>query len=138
MPKLIIDEFTDLPVSRQRKFQMRRARDGKCIVCAKPRVTANHCEACAKIATKATNASLRRTGYLKRWRKKNAKHIKALQRDYYLRRHDELRAYWKAWYARNHLSVLRKAKNKKRAARESEFRAGALRWAALKLSEMKT
>ena len=36
MSKLIIDEFTDLPVSKQRKRQLRARRDGKCISCGKP------------------------------------------------------------------------------------------------------
>lgn len=30
------DEFTDLPVSRQRKWQMRMLKEGKCSICAKP------------------------------------------------------------------------------------------------------
>lgn len=30
------DEFTDLPVSRQRKWQMRMLKEGKCGICAKP------------------------------------------------------------------------------------------------------
>jgi hypothetical protein len=29
----IIDEFTDLEISRQRKWQLRRAKEGKCIKC---------------------------------------------------------------------------------------------------------
>jgi hypothetical protein len=29
----IVDEFTDLEVSRQRKWQLRRAKEGKCIKC---------------------------------------------------------------------------------------------------------
>lgn len=40
----IDDEFSALPVSRQRKCQLRHQRDGKCIVCGKARVTAIHCE----------------------------------------------------------------------------------------------
>jgi phosphoribosyl-dephospho-CoA transferase len=31
--KLIQDEFTALPLSRQRKYQLRQRRDGKCMVC---------------------------------------------------------------------------------------------------------
>ena len=29
----IVDEFTDLKLSRQRKWQLRRAKEGKCIKC---------------------------------------------------------------------------------------------------------
>jgi hypothetical protein len=36
MRKAIKDEFTDLPVSRQRKYQLRMARDGRCITCGEP------------------------------------------------------------------------------------------------------
>ncbi len=31
--KIIIDEFTNLPVSKQRKWALRRAKEGKCIIC---------------------------------------------------------------------------------------------------------
>ncbi len=34
--KAIKDEFTDLPLSRQRKWQLRRRRAGLCIICGKP------------------------------------------------------------------------------------------------------
>ena len=33
MPEQIQDEFTDLNVSRQRKYQLRNQRDSKCIIC---------------------------------------------------------------------------------------------------------
>lgn len=33
MPKLILDEFSNLPVSRQRIWQLRRERDGFCRKC---------------------------------------------------------------------------------------------------------
>ena len=36
MPKLINDEFTDLPVSRARKHQLRMVRDGRCMICGEP------------------------------------------------------------------------------------------------------
>ena len=32
----IKDEFTELPVSRQRKWQLRNVRDGVCSMCGKP------------------------------------------------------------------------------------------------------
>jgi hypothetical protein len=33
----IIDEFTDLPIHHHRKWQLRQKRDGKCVLCGKPR-----------------------------------------------------------------------------------------------------
>ena len=30
---MIIDEFTYLPVSKQRKWALRKAKEGKCIIC---------------------------------------------------------------------------------------------------------
>ena len=32
--RLIKDEFTDLEISRQRRWQLRHAKEGKCIICA--------------------------------------------------------------------------------------------------------
>ena len=40
----ILDEFTDLPISHQRKCQLRYHRDGKCCICGKPLFSANRCE----------------------------------------------------------------------------------------------
>ena len=34
--KLIRDEFTDLPISRQRKYQLRMQRDKRCHICGGP------------------------------------------------------------------------------------------------------
>ena len=39
----IHDEFTDLPVSRQRKSQLRRQRDGLCIICGQPQSSSHDC-----------------------------------------------------------------------------------------------
>jgi hypothetical protein len=33
MVKKINDEFSDLPISKQRKWQLRKFRDGKCQIC---------------------------------------------------------------------------------------------------------
>ena len=45
MGKLIKDEFTDLPVSPQRKSQLRNQRDGRCIICGDPElVTKFYCD----------------------------------------------------------------------------------------------
>lgn len=35
MPRIIQDEFTALDISRQRKFQLRRERDGLCRLCSR-------------------------------------------------------------------------------------------------------
>ena len=35
----IHDEFTDLPVSRQRKKQLRNVKNGLCPICGQPKVT---------------------------------------------------------------------------------------------------
>ena len=43
MRKHIEDEFSQLPVSRQRKYQLRRQHNGRCIICGEPAVTAAHC-----------------------------------------------------------------------------------------------
>jgi hypothetical protein len=39
----IKDEFTDLPVSRQRKFQLRMGRDKRCHICGEPLVVGTRC-----------------------------------------------------------------------------------------------
>jgi hypothetical protein len=43
MKKPIRDEFTDLPVSRQRKYQLRMQRDGRCAICGEPAVRGARC-----------------------------------------------------------------------------------------------
>lgn len=42
--KRTIDDFTALPVTRQRRWQLRRVRDGKCMICGGPLANATHCE----------------------------------------------------------------------------------------------
>lgn len=41
---VIIDEFTPLPVSAQRKFQLRHLRDGKCAQCSRSLSNSHYCE----------------------------------------------------------------------------------------------
>ena len=44
MPKPAIrDEFTDLKISRQRKYQLRKQRDGLCTECGKPAIQGLRC-----------------------------------------------------------------------------------------------
>jgi len=33
----INDEFTDLAISRQQKWQLRRAKEGRCVICGEPK-----------------------------------------------------------------------------------------------------
>ena len=40
--KKIVDEFTELPISRQQKWQLRRAKEGRCVICGEPKATAWH------------------------------------------------------------------------------------------------
>jgi hypothetical protein len=49
MRRAIIDEFqgklgvSGKPLSRQRLWQLRKKKEGKCIICGAKRATANHC-----------------------------------------------------------------------------------------------
>jgi hypothetical protein len=40
----IYDEFTRLPLSRQRKWQLRRKKEGRCTACGGVLATKEHCE----------------------------------------------------------------------------------------------
>jgi hypothetical protein len=57
MSKKIKDEFTDLPVSRQRKYQLRMQRAGRCIICGKQAISSHYClhhmKACRERAREA-------------------------------------------------------------------------------------
>jgi hypothetical protein len=43
MSKAIKDEFADLPLSRQRKYQLRMQRDQQCIICGESTVGGFYC-----------------------------------------------------------------------------------------------
>jgi hypothetical protein len=43
MRKPIQDEFTHLPLSRQRKYQLRMERDGRCTICGEPAASKARC-----------------------------------------------------------------------------------------------
>jgi hypothetical protein len=43
MRTCIEDEFTRLPISRQRKYQLRMQRDRRCTECGEPSVKASRC-----------------------------------------------------------------------------------------------
>lgn len=42
--KKIYDEFTNLNVSKARKYQLRNLKRGKCMICSRPRVNKSYCE----------------------------------------------------------------------------------------------
>ena len=64
MPGKIIDEFSHLPVSRQRKTQLRYKRDGKCMICGKPLATKYHC---LKHAETVRERGRKRLGFQRRF-----------------------------------------------------------------------
>jgi hypothetical protein len=43
MRKRIQDEYTNLPISRQRKYQLRMQRAGRCTECGEPAVLGSRC-----------------------------------------------------------------------------------------------
>jgi hypothetical protein len=43
MPKAMKDEFSDQPISRQRKFQLRMKREKRCQICGEPLVMGSRC-----------------------------------------------------------------------------------------------
>ena len=46
--KPIVDEFTDMPISKQRRWQLRKEKAGKCITCGKAAVKHLRCDLHAK------------------------------------------------------------------------------------------
>lgn len=49
MANKIKDEFSGLKISAQRRWQLRRKRDGKCVTCGKRAVTRDYCLAHATV-----------------------------------------------------------------------------------------
>jgi hypothetical protein len=64
----IRDEFTDLPVSRQRKYQLRMGRDQRCLICGKPAVIDRFC-------LKHSVANRERTRNKVGWKRRNSNAI---------------------------------------------------------------
>src|SRR5882724_7745079 len=64
-PWKITDEFTDLPISRQRKKQLRWLKEGRCPTCGAPAATNYHC---LRHAIKNREKQRRPKGYVKRCR----------------------------------------------------------------------
>lgn len=80
--KTIIDEFTNLPVSRGRKWQLRKARDGKCMICGEPAVTGNKSKLCLRHLKYHREYYHKYNGYASSY--KNTKYLRILNR---IRRH---------------------------------------------------
>jgi len=65
MRKRIEDEFTELPVSRQRKYQLRMQRDQRCTECGEPAVQGSRC---LKHLVKARERQRKKRGLKRRYR----------------------------------------------------------------------
>jgi hypothetical protein len=64
MRKPIEDEFTDLPISRQRKYQLRMQRDQRCTECGEPAVKGSRC---LKHLVKARERQRKKRGLKRRY-----------------------------------------------------------------------
>ena len=64
MRKRINDEFTRLPVSRQRKYQLRMKRDRRCTECGQPAVQGSRC---LKHLVKARERQRKKRGLKRRY-----------------------------------------------------------------------
>jgi len=69
---LILDEFTSLKVSRQRRYQLRRERDGLCRLCGEPVEAPSHY--CAK--HRAEQAARMTPDGLKRRRRRKLRQLR--------------------------------------------------------------
>jgi hypothetical protein len=65
MRKLIKDEFTRLPISRQRKYQLRMKRDRRCTECGAPTAKGSRC---VKHLVKARERQRKKYGLRRRYR----------------------------------------------------------------------
>jgi hypothetical protein len=64
MKKRIVDEFTDLPISRQRKYQLRMQRDSRCTECGEAAVQGSRC---LKHLVKARERQRKKRGLKRRY-----------------------------------------------------------------------
>jgi len=64
MRRRIKDEFTDLPISRQRKYQLRMQRDSRCTECGETAVQGSRC---LKHLVKARERQRRKRGLKRRY-----------------------------------------------------------------------
>jgi len=63
--KKIKDDFTKLPISRQRKYQLRMKRDGRCISCGEPTVEGVFC---LKHCVERRERTRKKIGAKRRWK----------------------------------------------------------------------
>ncbi len=64
MRKRIQDEFTHLPISRQRKYQLRMQRDKRCTECGRPAIQGSRC---LKHLVKARERQRKKRGLKRRY-----------------------------------------------------------------------
>ncbi len=64
MRNCIQDEFTDLPISRQRKYQLRMKRDKRCTECGEPAAEGSRC---LKHLVKARERQRKKRGLKRRY-----------------------------------------------------------------------
>jgi len=64
MRKSIQDEFTALPISRQRKYQLRKLRDKRCTECGQPALKGSRC---LKHLVKARERQRKKRGLKRRY-----------------------------------------------------------------------
>ena len=64
MRRRIQDEFTDLPISRQRKYQLRMQRDKRCTECGEPAIQGSRC---LKHLVKARERQRKKRGLKRRY-----------------------------------------------------------------------
>ncbi len=64
MRKRIQDEFTDLPISRQRKYQLRMQRDRRCTECGQQAIQGSRC---LKHLVKARERQRKKRGLKRRY-----------------------------------------------------------------------
>ena len=60
----IQDEFTHLPISRQRKYQLRMQRDRRCTICGEPAAMGSRC---VKHLVQARERQRKKRGYTQRY-----------------------------------------------------------------------
>ena len=64
MRPAIIDEFTNLKISRQRKYQLRKQRENRCTECGEPAFGASRC---VKHLVKARERQRKKNGLKRRY-----------------------------------------------------------------------
>jgi hypothetical protein len=83
MRKRIEDEYTDLPISRQRKYQLRMLRDRRCTECGQPAVQGSRC---LKHLIKARERQRRKRGLKRRYYNTLSYRLQELERAHATRR----------------------------------------------------